>query len=200
MKYIFILLITLFICGCQIKEVSNIPSNYKEIRFIKDKNSISILINHEDNITLLELTNKDKIYTSRDNVKVDNLVVQSNIISDVNCEKKYILNKEIVINDLSISKTDKIIINLNNYNICVYDKNISNNDTYSICNFIYILNNEENVYITLNDNVKALFYNEYVNFTSKFLEHIYLTWVDTYIISETKITKLVLEENNYYIE
>ena len=63
-----------------------------------------------------------------------------------------------------------------------------------------ILNNEEEVYINLNDNMKVLFYNAYSNFSNKFLEHLYTTWIDTYIINKDNLTILELNDNDYIIK
>ena len=48
--------------------------------------------------------------------------------------------------------------------------------------------------------MKVLFYNAYSNFSNKFLEHLYTTWIDTYIINKDNLTILELNDNDYIIK
>ena len=194
--FITILILTTACTKTQTITTTNaIPNN--TILFLKNNLSTSLVIYNNNKTTLIELENKDKIFTTN-KLKINNLILQSNIITDINYDKKYILTNKLIVNDIVIEKKDKLQISINNNNLCIYDMNINTTGDYKICDFIYILNNEENIYLNLTDKTKILFYNEYKTFSSKFLEHIYITWIDTYTITNNKITKLELD-NNYKI-
>ena len=194
--FITILILTTACTKTQTVTTTNaIPNN--TILFLKNNLSTSLVIYNNNKTTLIELENKDKIFTTN-KLKINNLILQSNIITDINYDKKYILTNKLIVNDIVIEKKDKLQISINNNNLCIYDMNINTTGDYKICDFIYILNNEENIYLNLTEKTKILFYNEYKTFSSKFLEHIYITWIDTYTISNNKITKLELD-NNYKI-
>lgn len=195
-----IFLTFLFLTACTktitVNNYNNIEKN--TVYFIKKDNSTSLLIYNNNKTTLIQLENKEKIYTNN-NLKINNLILLNNIITNIDYDNKYILKKNMNINNIDIIKTDKLIININNYNLCIYDKNININGDYTKCDFIYILNNESEINIKLSNKTKAIFYNEYKTFQSSFLEKIYISWIDTYAISTNNITKLTLEDN-YNIE
>lgn len=177
----------------------NIIEN-NSILFIKNDVSTSLLFTLDNKSTLVELENNDKIYTNEIN-KVDNLILLDNIITDIEYENRYVLDgSSIMVDGLKISKIDKLLFEFGDINFCVYDKNISINGDYSNCDYIYILNNEENVFIRLNDNMQALFYNEQIDFSNEFMEHLYTTWIDTYIINKDNLTILELKYNDYIIK
>ena len=199
LKKILIILILLLL-GCKSMYINgdNIIEN-NSILFIKNDVSTSLLFTLDNKSTLVELENNDKIYTNEIN-KVDNLILLDNIITDIEYENRYVLDgSSIMVDGLKISKIDKLLFEFGDINFCVYDKNISINGDYSYCDYIYILNNEENVFIRLNDNMQALFYNEQIDFSNKFMEHLYTTWIDTYMISSSNITKLKIEKDDYLV-
>lgn len=193
MKKIFTICLFL-LTGCtNTIPVFNNDINTPTITFIKKELSTSLLIYNNNETTLIELENKDKIFTS-DKIKINNLVLQNSIMTDIDYDNKYILTNNLKINDILIEKTDKLLININNNNLCIYDVNINESGNYELCDYIYILNNEDKVFIKLNENNKVLFYNEHKMFSSNFLEQIYITWIDTNIISKNTITKLILDK------
>lgn len=199
---IFLLIAIILLTGCSktiyVDNQDEIEDN--SIVIVKEKLSTSILIKKGGRYNLLELNNNDKIYNVDIDFEIDNLILLEDIITNIEYDNKYILKDIILLDDIKISKSDKIEIELKDNEFCIYDKNISEIGDYSSCDYIYILNNEEEVYIKLNNNMKVLFYNEYVNFSSKFLEHLYTTWIDSYIISEEEFTVLTIRGNDFVVK
>lgn len=202
MKRLYILVIIILLTGCTksiyVDNQYEIENN--SIIFIRNDLSTSLLIYEDDKYSLIELENKDKIYTISINVSVDNLILVDDVLTTIDYENKYILLDNIILDDLKIEKDDKVLIELNDNKVCIYDKNISLKGNFSMCDFVYILNNEEEVYISLNNDMKVLFYNEHINFSSKFLEHLYTTWIDTYIINNNELTLLEIKEEDYVVK
>lgn len=202
MKKLYILVIIVLLTGCTkpiyVDNQDEIENN--SIVFIRNNLSTSLLVYEDDKYSLIELENKDKIYTISINVSIDNLILVDDVLTTIDYENKYILLDDIILDDLKIEMNDKILIELNDNKVCIYDKNISLKGNFSMCDFIYILNNEENVYISLNNNMKVLFYNEHINFSSKFLEHLYTTWIDTYIINNNELTLLEINKEDYIVK
>jgi len=199
---IFLVIIILFLTGCSktiyVDNEEEIENN--SIVFIKKELSTSILIKKDGIYSLVELNNEDKIYDIELDFEINNLILLEDVITNIEYDYKYILEDSVLLNDIKISKSDKIEIDVEKNKFCVYDKDVSEFGDYSSCDFIYILNNEENVYIKLNNNMKVLFYNEYVNFSSKFLEHLYTTWIDSYIINDDVLTVLTIEGNDFIVK
>ena len=173
--------------------------------------SVIYIVNRNNNYLnniLEDIKNNSEIkediiyYNKYSNVinKIDYLLTNKIVSNDIEAVEKYRFDKNIEVNDIEIFIENKIKIVLNGNNICIYDKDISDSGNYSLCDYIYILNNEEEVYIDLNDNMKVLFYNAYSNFSNKFLEHLYTTWIDTYIINKDNLTILELKDNDYIIK
>lgn len=202
MKRLYILVIIILLTGCTksiyVDNQDEIENN--SIIFIRNDLSTSLLIYEDDKYSLIELENKDKIYTISINVSIDNLILVDDVLTTIDYENKYILLDNIILDDLKIEKDDKVLIELNDNKVCIYDKNISLKGNFSMCDFVYILNNEEEVYISLNNDMKVLFYNEHINFSSKFLEHLYTTWIDTYIINNNELTLLEIKEEDYVVK
>lgn len=202
MKKLYILVIIVLLTGCTkpmyVDNQDEIENN--SIIFIRNNLSTSLLVYEDDKYSLIELENKDKIYTISINVSIDNLILVDDVLTTIDYENKYILLDDIILDDLKIEMNDKILIELNDNKVCIYDKNISLKGNFSMCDFIYILNNEENVYISLNNDMKVLFYNEHINFSSKFLEHLYTTWIDTYIINNNELTLLEINKEDYIVK
>lgn len=202
MKKLYILVIIVLLTGCTkpmyVDNQDEIENN--SIVFIRNNLSTSLLVYEDDKYSLIELENKDKIYTISINVSIDNLILVDDVLTTIDYENKYILLDDIILDDLKIEMNDKILIELNHNKVCIYDKNISLKGNFSMCDFIYILNNEENVYISLNNDMKVLFYNEHINFSSKFLEHLYTTWIDTYIINNNELTLLEINKEDYIVK
>ena len=61
-------------------------------------------------------------------------------------------------------------------------------------------NHNKDINIKLNDDMSVLFYNEYSDFSLKFLEHLYTTWIDTYIIRENEFTSLILLDDDFSVK
>lgn len=202
MKKLYILVIIVLLTGCTksiyVDNQDEIENN--SIIFIRNDLSTSLLIYEDDKYSLIELENKDKIYTISINVSVDNLILVDDVLTTIDYENKYILLEDIILDDLKIEKNDKVLIELNDNKVCIYNKYISLKGNFSMCDFVYILNNEENVYISLNNDMKVLFYNEHIKFSSKFLEHLYTTWIDTYIINKNELTLLNINEEDYIVK
>ena len=200
-KILLFLIVIILLTGCTEKTE---PVNYEvkindnSVIFYKD----SVIIYHNNKFLLFMLKDTELDINKYSNVinKIDYLLTNKILKNDIEAVEKYRFDKNIEINGIQIFIENKIKIVLNGNNICIYDKDISNSGNYSLCDYIYILNNEEEVYINLNDNMKVLFYNAYSNFSNRFLEHLYTTWIDTYIINKDNLTILELNDNDYIIK
>lgn len=203
--YKFLLLIfILILSGCQTDiEVSNYTDDIVNNSIIfYNSNNINSVIIYSNNKYILYILNGNKINLNnyyKILPRIDYIISRNNINLDKKVIDTYRIYQSIKLNDITVTIDDKIEINLNNENICIYDKNISELGDYSLCNYIYILNNEKDVYINLNDNMKVLFYNEYSKFSNKFLEHLYTTWIDTYTVTKDTLIILELSDSDYNI-
>lgn len=178
MKYLYLILTIILLSSCTYKEEKEdynfIPNN--TIRFIKTKEDSSLLINKDEILYLVVL--------NRQNIDID-----TNYLININD-----IEKDLIINDISFKVSDKVEININNYNFCIYIKEIDN-DNYTNCDFIYLYNPDNNFYITLNRSNLVLFYEEYTKFNYKFTYELSTTWIDSYTISNTSYTDLILDDN-----
>lgn len=178
MKYIYIFLIIILLYGCTYKEEKEdynfIPNN--TIRFIKTDSDTSFLINKED-VLYLVLLNKKNI-----DINADYLIN----INDLN-------SGELIVNDITFKKNDKVEIIINNYNFCIYVKELDK-DNYNSCHFIYLYNPDNNFFITLNRDNLVLFYEEYTKFNYKFMYELSTTWIDSYTIDNSSYTDLIIED------
>ena len=203
MKKYLVIMLLLFLTGCheQTTFSEKLPFEDNSITFFKQDKNISLLINTNNKTTLLILASYNETYEDEtlNQVAINNLVTKDNYITNLDYENKYQLDSTLKLDNLIIAVTDKITINLNNYLFCIYDASLDQ-DNYKTCDFIYLLNSNKNLNITLNKNMKALFYNEYSTFSNHFLEHLYTTWVDTYIISSNELISLVLMDKDYIVK
>src|SRR5699024_10366292 len=121
--------------------------NNNSVSFYKD----SVIIYHNNKFLLYMLKDTEIDINKYSNVinRVDYLLTNKIVSNDIEDENKYRFDKYIEVNDIEIFIENKIKITLNGNNICIYDKDISKSGNYSLCDYIYILNNEEEVYINL---------------------------------------------------
>lgn len=193
MKYICLIIIIL-ISGCTYKEKEkedyNILDN-NSIRFIKENNSTTFMINKDNEYYLLPLGD-----TSIDNI--DYLIKINNTKYDIKYKEEYLLDKDIIINDIEFKINDKIEIIMNNNIFCIYMRELDK-DNYSECDFIYLYNIDKDFNITLMDNLLILFYDTYTKFNYKFMYELSKVWIDSYTISNTSYTTLTLYEDNFNV-
>lgn len=193
MKYICLIIIIL-ISGCTYKEKEkedyNILDN-NSIRFIKENNSTTFMINKDNEYYLLPLGD-----TSIDNI--DYLIKINNTKYDIKYKEEYLLDKDIIINDIEFKINDKIEIIMNNNIFCIYMRELDK-DNYSECDFIYLYNIDKDFNITLMDNLLILFYDTYTKFNYRFMYELSKVWIDSYTISNTSYTTLTLYEDNFNV-
>lgn len=201
MKKIILFFVIIFLSGCtHVNET--IKYNYKinnsKIFFLNNENSKSIIVYNNQKYTLFLLEGKNIAISKYKRIipQIDNIVSNKDFIIDTNYDKWLKYSENMMINNINVNIIDKIKLKIDNDIFCIYDKNINSEGNYNECDYIYVLNNEKNVYINLNDNMKIFFYRERSNFSVKFLEHLYTTWIDTYIISNDKL--ILLELGNEY--
>lgn len=164
--------------------------NYKSV-LLKDNSMNSLLIFDIDNSK-----NLNKNLNKFIDTKLDYLFVTEDfqIDFDIDYSIKDSLNNNTNINDYIINTNDNIIIiSNNNYNLCIYD--IGSNDNIDGCNFIYFLN--MNYQINLNENLKAIFYEKYIE--NKFKENTYIKWIDNYDMTDDVYHILKLSPTSYDI-
>lgn len=193
MKYIF-LIITLLLSGCTYKEKDKedyniLPNN--SIRFIKENNSTTFMINKDNNYYLLPL---EDTYINN----IDYLIKIKDINYNINYKEEYLLDRDIVINDIVFRINDKIEIIINNKIFCIYIKEL-NKDNYSQCNFIYLYNIDKDFYITLSDNLLVLFYDTYTKFNYKFMYELSRVWIDSSSVGYDSYTTLTIYEDDFSI-
>lgn len=195
MKYIILFITILFLYGCEYEDNKSEDYNFLEdnsLRFIKNEEDTSILIN-KDNIYYLLLLGQNN-----PNINVNYLIKYQNIKTNNYTNREYLLNKDLVINDLIFKINDKIEIIINNYTFCIYIKEI-NRDNFYNCDFIYLYNIDDDFYITLNNNLLVLFYDAYTKFNYKFMYHLSTVWIDSYTISEETYTTITINQDNFEV-
>ena len=195
MKYIILFITILFLYGCEYKDNKSEDYNFLEdnsLRLIKNDEDTSILIN-KDNIYYLLLLGQNN-----PNINVNYLIKYQNIKTNNYTNREYLLNKDLVINDLLFKINDKIEIIINNYTFCIYIKEI-NRDNFYNCDFIYLYNIDDDFYITLNNNLLVLFYDAYTKFNYKFMYHLSTVWIDSYTISEETYTTITINQDNFEV-
>ena len=149
-KILLFLIVIILLTGCTEKTE---PVNYEDkindnsVIFYKD----SIIIYHNNKFLLYMLKDTAIDINKYSNVinKIDYLLTNKIVSNDIEALEKYRFDKNIEVNDIEIFIENKIKIVLNGNNICIYDKDISISGNYSLCDYIYILNNEEEVYIRI---------------------------------------------------
>ena len=194
MKKIYFIVVIFLLCSCTYYVVNEdydyIPDN--SIRFIRNEDDTSILIN-KDNIYYLLLLNKQNV-----NMEVDYLIKYKNMDTDIECNEEYILYDDMVIDNIEFKINNKIEIVLNDNNICIYIKELDKDD-YSECDFIYLYNPDNNIYITLNSELLGLFYHSYTKFNYKFLYHMGTVWIDSFTIDMLSYTTITIKDNDFQI-
>ncbi len=194
MKYLIILLSLIFLSSCsyspKIEDYNYLENN--SLRFIKTKDDTSILINKDDIYYLLLLGSQNI------DIEVDYLLKYQDVKTNLKSKETYTLNVPITINDITFKAYDKIEIIINNNTFCIYIKALDQ-DNYQSCDFIYLYHPDNKFYITLNNHLKALFYDSYTKFNYQFMHHLAFVWIDTYTVSSSNYTTVTIEEDNYKI-
>ena len=195
MKYIHFVVIIFLLTACDysydIEDYNYLDDS--SLRFIRREEDTSILINKNDKYYLLLLGN-----SNMDDIEVDYLIKYKNVDFDIDFDEEYLLNGELVINDLAFNVNDKIEIIMNDNFFCIYMKELDS-DNYSECDFIYLYNPDSNFYITLNSDLKILFYHSYTKFNYRFLQHLATVWIDSYTIDSSSYTTLTIEQNYFEV-
>ena len=196
MKYICFVIIIFLLSSCtyieekEVEDYNYLPDN--SIRFIRINEETSLLIN-KDNIYYLFLINKQNI-----DIEVDYLIKYRNINTKIDAEEEYLLNDDMIIEEIIFKVNNKIEINFINHNICIYLKELDKDD-YSSCNFIYLYNPDKDFYITLNSDLLGLFYHSYTKFNYRFLHHMSTVWIDSFTIDSSSYTTITIENNNFKV-
>lgn len=195
MKKIYLLLLILLLTSCrEYKEVKE-DYNYLEdntIRFIKNNKDVSLLINKDNKYYLLLLGN-DNI-----DIEVDYLIKINNIKSNIKTKEEYYLNNNLVLDNISFNKNDKIEIRMNNKLFCIYIKGLDKNN-YNSCDYLYLYNIDKDFYISLTSNLLVLFYDAYAKFNYKFLYELSSVWIDSYTIDNSSYTDIKILDNDFIV-
>ena len=192
MKKWFCFLALLMLGGCNDREMVDTFDNDDSYHFYISKSGI-----YEDdaNSNFLLLFDKGLVMDNR----VDYLVLLEDMDIDIDYKDKYILRDELVLDGVEIYIDNMIGISFDNYLFCVYGDEWYYKDDFGKCDFIYILNGEDDVDISFSDRVKVLFYNEYSEFKTSFLEKMFASWLDTYIVSSDSVISLVISDDGYEV-
>lgn len=195
MKKIYLLIIILLLTSCSAYKEEKEDYNYLEdntIRFIKTEDSVSFLINKDNKYYLLLLGN-DNV-----DIEVDYLIKINNIKSKINSKKEYYLDNNLVLDNISFNKNDKIEIRLNNKLFCIYIKDLDKNN-YNSCDYLYLYKIDKDFYISLTSNLLVLFYDSYTKFNYKFLYELASVWIDSYTIDNSSYTDLTILDNDFIV-
>ena len=99
------------------------------------------------------------------------------------------MNKNQIIDNIEY-QNQILTININNQKFCLYKHSSS---TVS-CNFVYIEDNNKDIFIKLNDKIDVLFFHLQKHFSNLFIEEIYSNWLDTYSLTDNNYTILTLQD------
>lgn len=192
MKKWFCFFALLMLGGCNDREMVDTFDNDDNYHFYISKSGI-----YEDdaNSNFLLLFDKGLVMDNR----VDYLVLLEDRDIDIDYKDKYILRDELVLDGVEIYIDNMIGISFDNYLFCVYGDEWYYKDDFGECDFIYILNGEDDVNISFSDRVKVLLYNEYSEFKTSFLEKMFASWLDTYIVSSDSVISLVISDDGYEV-
>lgn len=192
MKKWFCFLALLMLGGCNDREMVDTFDNDDSYHFYISKSGI-----YEDdaNSNFLLLFDKGLVMNNR----VDYLVLLEDRDIGIDYKDKYILRDKLVLDGVEIYIDNMIGISFDNYLFCVYGDEWYYKDDFGKCDFIYILNGEDDVNISFSDRVKVLFYNEYSEFKTSFLEKMFASWLDTYIVSSDSVISLVISDDGYEV-
>lgn len=168
---------------------SQIPIN--SIIFINDKLNHYLLIKYQDKYDLIIVspTKSDLSKVKKITTKIDKIYLYQNQIVDISYNKKYLLNKNQIIDNIEY-QNQILTININNQKFCLYKRSSS---TVS-CNFVYIEDNNKDIFIKLNDKIDVLFFHLQKHFSNLFIEEIYSNWLDTYSLTDNNYTILTLQD------
>lgn len=168
---------------------SQIPIN--SIIFINDKLNHYLLIKYQDKYDLIIVspTKSDLSKVKKITTKIDKIYLYQNQIVDISYNKKYLLNKNQIIDNIEY-KNQILTISINNQKFCLYKRSSS---TVS-CNFVYIEDNNKDIFIKLNDKIDILFFHLQKHFSNLFIEEIYSNWLDTYSLTDNNYTILTLQD------
>lgn len=168
---------------------SQIPIN--SIIFINDKLNHYLLIKYQDKYDLIIVspTKSDLSKVKKITTKIDKIYLYQNQIVDISYNKKYLLNKNQIIDNIEY-QNQILTININNQKFCLYKRSSS---TVS-CNFVYIEDNNKDIFIKLNDKIDILFFHLQKHFSNLFIEEIYSNWLDTYSLTDNNYTILTLQD------
>lgn len=182
----------LMLGGCNDREMVDTFDNDDSYQFYISKSGI-----YEDdaNSNFLLLFDKGLVMDNR----VDYLVLLEDRDIGIDYKDKYILRDKLVLDGVEIYIDNMIGISFDNYLFCVYGDEWYYKDDFGKCDFIYILNGEDDVDISFSDRVKVLFYNEYSEFKTSFLEKMFASWLDTYIVSSDSVISLVISDDGYEV-
>ena len=178
--FFFIFFLLLFNFNVNSKDIIEIDNN--SLVILKDNDDISLLIKESDKFSLFVIegnTNRYKYFTK----DVDNILYMDKV-------------DNMVIDGVNIDVDDYVSINMMDKSFCLYNDKVSSDADYSDCNYIYIINNSRKVYFKLNDDMNAIFYNEYSKFSNRFLEEMFSSWVDTYTVNSKEF--IVIDFNYDY--
>lgn len=168
---------------------SQIPIN--SIIFINDKLKHYLLIKYQDKYDLIIVspTKSDLSKVKKITTKIDKIYLYQNQIVDISYNKKYLLNKNQIIDNIEY-QNQILTININNQKFCLYKRSSS---TVS-CNFVYIEDNNKDIFIKLNEKIDVLFFHLQKHFSNLFIEEIYSNWLDTYSLTDNNYTILTLQD------
>lgn len=194
--FIYIIIITKKVQQTFIEKIDfKLKEDETVLLFIRNDNK-AIYLSNNNNLLLLEYKN-DKVLNNLNMIgikKINNLILLNDVETKISKENKYVLNKNLNINNLDINRKDNIIeLKYNNYKLCIYDK--GNNKKLSDCDFVYMLDIDNDV--LLNDNILAVFYDEKIG--DKYLEKYYELWVDSYIIDSKSYVFIKFSKEDYEI-
>lgn len=168
---------------------SQIPIN--SIIFINDKLDHYLLIKYQDKYDLIIVspTKSDLSKVKKITTKIDKIYLYQNQIVDISYNKKYLLNKNQIIDNIEY-QNQILTININNQKFCLYKHSSS---TVS-CNFVYIEDNNKDIFIKLNEKIDVLFFHLQKHFSNLFIEEIYSNWLDTYSLTDNNYTILTFQD------
>lgn len=186
-----ILLLTKSTTHIIIPAVNDSQISINSIIFINDKLDHYLLIKYQDKYDLIIVspTKSDLSKVKKITTKIDKIYLYQNQIVDISYNKKYLLNKNQIIDNIEY-QNQILTININNQKFCLYKHSSS---TVS-CNFVYIEDNNKDIFIKLNDKIDVLFFHLQKHFSNLFIEEIYSNWLDTYSLTDNNYTILTLQD------
>lgn len=168
---------------------SQIPIN--SIIFINDKLNHYLLIKYQNKYDLIIVspTKSDLSKVKKITTKIDKIYLYQNQIVDISYNKKYLLNNNQIIDNIEY-QNQILTISINNQKFCLYKRSSS---TVS-CNFVYIEDNNKDIFIKLNEKIDVLFFHLQKHFSNLFIEEIYSNWLDTYSLTDNNYTILTFQD------